>query len=79
MKLKGVKGRFYGGNGTIHSTDHIDVETDNHGDVVAVWFRCQLVKFKQHDVDDNRAASMRGAYQGYEEDFALEGLVMKET
>ena len=44
--------RFYGGQGeernTIHATDYVDVETDQNGKVLAVWFRCSTLPFKQH-------------------------------
>lgn len=49
--------RFYGDDGTIHRTTFLDVETHN-GVVVAVWFRCQAIAFKQCDVDADRAAEM---------------------
>lgn len=39
--------RFYGLNGTIHGTTHLDVEVDAEGKVRAVWFRCQLLPFRQ--------------------------------
>lgn len=39
-------GRFYGGIGTIHNSDKLDVIVDN-GVVTGVWFRCQLLPFKQ--------------------------------
>jgi hypothetical protein len=50
-------GRFYGDDGTIHQTTHLDVETNN-GKVVSVWFRCQPVAFEQTEVDADRAADM---------------------
>jgi len=50
--------RFYGDGNTIHSTGHLDVETSN-GAVVAVWFRCQTLPFKQVEVDAHRAEHMR--------------------
>jgi hypothetical protein len=50
-------GRFYGDDGTIHQTQYLDVETFG-GQVVAVWFRCQLIAFKQTEVDDVRAVEM---------------------
>lgn len=54
--------RYYGGNGTIHRTGHLDVETRN-GRVVAVWFRCQMLPFEQHELDsDERAKDMEAAY-----------------
>jgi hypothetical protein len=49
--------RFYGDEGTIHRTDFIDVETFN-GEVVAVWFRCQAIAFRQHEVDLVRATNI---------------------
>lgn len=38
-------GRFYGDGGTIHGTGHLDVEVKD-GQVVAVWFRCQMLPFR---------------------------------
>ena len=49
----------YGGESTIHSNNGLDVEVDQHGEVVAVWFRCMMIPFKQVHVDDDRAKSMR--------------------
>ncbi len=46
--------RFYGDGTTIHHTGHLDVET-HEGKVVAVWFRCQVLPFKQVEVDAVRA------------------------
>lgn len=51
--------RYYGDGGTIHNTGHVDVETDATGAVVAVWFRCQMLPFRQTTVDDRRAQQMR--------------------
>ena len=39
--------RYYGGAGTIHGTNHLDVMVED-GVVKAVWFRCQLLPFEQH-------------------------------
>jgi hypothetical protein len=50
-------GRYYGGEGTIHHTGYLDVETF-HGTVVAVWFRCQPLPFEQSEVDGERATEM---------------------
>lgn len=47
--------RFYGDGNTIHSTGHLDVETRD-GKVVAVWFRCQMLPFKQAEVGASRAS-----------------------
>lgn len=70
--------RFYGGNGTIHSTDHVSVETNEHGNVVAVWFRCQTLPFLQRTVNDHRAYEMIAAYQEYPPP-AIHGLVLKDV
>jgi hypothetical protein len=51
--------RFYGDDGTIHNDTTIDVETFN-GEVVAVWFRCQLLSFRQDEVDMKRATDLLG-------------------
>lgn len=53
--------RFYGDGNTIHSTGHLDVETRN-GEVVAVWFRCALLPFEQHDVSSERQREMDISY-----------------
>jgi hypothetical protein len=49
---------IYGHNKTIHRTGHLDVETDENGKVVSVWYRCMPLKFTQHTVDDIRAKEM---------------------
>lgn len=54
--------RYYGHGGTIHDSQFLDVETDDAGTVVAVWFRCQMLPFLQTSVSASRAAEMRGAY-----------------
>ncbi len=53
--------RYYGEGGTLHGTTELDVETDEHGRVVAVWYRCQMLPFKQRTVDHDRAADMAHA------------------
>jgi len=58
-------GRYYGDGGTIHSGTELDVEVDSSGRVVAVWFRCQPLPFRQADVDVDRANEMRSMYRGY--------------
>lgn len=55
-------GRYYGDGGTIHGSTELDVETDDIGNVVAVWFRCQMLPFEQRRVDSGRASEMRNAY-----------------
>lgn len=51
-------GRFYGDGGTVHGTGHLDVETFN-GEVIAVWFRCQMLPFQQVVIDEQRANSVK--------------------
>ena len=47
-KLKPVeKEDFYGGDGTIHQTGHVDVQLNKDGEVVAVWFRCRMLPFEE--------------------------------
>jgi hypothetical protein len=38
--------RYYGDGGTIHGTNHLDVCLNGEGQVVEVWFRCQLLPFR---------------------------------
>src|SRR4030095_14529065 len=52
----------YGDNRTIHQTQYLDIETDRRGGVVAVWFRCMSLPFRQTVVDENRADQMRTMY-----------------
>jgi len=62
----GKKSRTYGHDKTIHRNESLDVEVDKNGQVVAVWFRCQALPFKQSDTNDQRAAEMRSMYaDGY--------------
>lgn len=49
--------RFYGGGGTIHRSTELDVGVDREGNVVAVWYRCQSLPFKQYDADLSFAGS----------------------
>lgn len=51
---------IYGHNGTIHGTQYLDIEVRN-GEVVAVWFRCCMLPFKQCDASSSRAKDMREA------------------
>lgn len=49
--------RYYGDGGTIHASTDLDVET--FGDtVVAAWFRCQRLPFRQVPVQIDRASAM---------------------
>ena len=57
-----VAGRFYGDGGTIHHTTSLDVEVCN-GQVVAVWFRCQPLPFRETKVSIDRAREMRRIYR----------------
>lgn len=56
------KTRVYGFDKTWHGTEVLDVEVRD-GEVVAVWFRCQPLPFKQADTDETRAQEMRGMYR----------------
>lgn len=38
---------FYGGDGTWHQTGHVDVQLNKKGEVVAVWFRCRMLPFRE--------------------------------
>lgn len=48
---------FYGGDGTIHGSELLNVEIYK-GKVVAVWFRCLRLPFDQTEVDKSRRDSM---------------------
>jgi hypothetical protein len=52
--------RYYGDGGTIHNTTTLDIDTDKDGNVIAVWFRCQLLAFNQVRCDDRRTEDLRG-------------------
>lgn len=54
--------RYYGDGGTIHDTNSLDVETHD-GLVVAVWFRCQPLPFKQAFAETERALEMVHMYE----------------
>jgi hypothetical protein len=49
---------IYGHDGTIHGTQHLDVEVDEYGVVVSVWFRCCALPFDVTRVGLDRAAEM---------------------
>lgn len=42
-----VDDNFYGGDGTWHQTGHVDVQLNKKGEVVAVWFRCRMLPFRE--------------------------------
>lgn len=69
--------RTYGGNGTIHQTGFFDIETQ-HGVVVAVWFRCQPVPFRQVEVNSNRAVDMVSMYRDPANAYAIPNVVTIE-
>lgn len=52
----------YGDDKTIHRTEHVDVEVDDSGRVVAVWFRCAALQFTQSHAGQDRAKEMRSMY-----------------
>lgn len=53
---------IYGHGKTIHQTQELDIEVDENGKVVAVWFRCIALPFKQMNVDNERAWEMERLY-----------------
>ncbi len=55
--------KIYGHDGTIHGTNYVDVEVDENGNVVSVWFRCMTLSFRQTNVNSQRANSMRETYK----------------
>lgn len=55
--------RIYGDDKTIHRTKVVDVEVNKDGKVVAVWFRCQPLPFKQSLADTGRANDMIAMYE----------------
>jgi hypothetical protein len=57
-----INERVYGHDATIHQNESLDVEVDKDGNVVAVWFRCQPLPFRQSDATDTRADEMRRMY-----------------
>ena len=57
---------IYGHKGTIHQTGYVDVELAPEGHVVAVWFRCHPLPFKQTKDGLDRAVDMERMYKnGY--------------
>lgn len=54
--------RTYGHDKTIHPNTEVNVETDDNGNVVAVWFRCQPIAFTQSNRGEQRAQEMRSMY-----------------
>ena len=49
-------------HGTIHQTTELDVEVDEKGKVVSVWFRCMALPFREIVVGENRAEEMCNMY-----------------
>ena len=60
--MKKKKRYKYGGNSTIHRTGWVDVETNEAGEVVGVWFRCHMLRFKQSKVEGTRSDEMKESY-----------------
>lgn len=54
--------REYSGERTIHRNGELDVELDKDGHVVAVWYNCQVLPFRESVADDRRADEMRRMY-----------------
>jgi len=61
--MKRKQSRSYGWSDTIHRGHEVNVETDDAGNVVAVWFRCQPLPFTQSNHGAARAADMRRMYE----------------
>lgn len=68
--------RYYGSDMTVHPNTDLDVEVDEQGRVVSVWFRCQPLPFKEVVVRDSRAAEMRRMYQ--QKPPPIEALVLRD-
>ncbi len=56
--------RYYGDGGTIHSSGQLDVEIHD-GKVIAVWFRCQPLPFRQSNASIHRAKEMKSMYKDF--------------
>lgn len=52
----------YGDDKTVHASDYVNVEVNSVGQVVAVWFRCHPVLFKQSYADRTRSVQMEAMY-----------------
>lgn len=61
--MKKPKLTTYGHDKTIHRTHLVNVETDERGQVVAVWFRCMALRFEQSTVGADRATVMKEMYK----------------
>lgn len=62
---------IYGHNGTIHGTQMLNIETDEKGNVVSVWFRCMALPFNVTVVDRARADEMRKMSKRINSDYKL--------
>ena len=47
---------------SIHKKDTLDVEVDENGKVVAVWFNCLALAFRQSNANVTRASDMERMY-----------------
>jgi len=79
--MKGFLNRFkktkevrYGDNRTIHHNGYLDVEIYK-GTVVAVWFRCLPLPFKETRIDADRAKSLKGIN---ETSFEIKAVIIEE-
>lgn len=52
------EGRYYGGGGTIHGTDKLDIIINEFGSPVEVWFRCQTLPFDYSYAEPDRIYEM---------------------
>jgi hypothetical protein len=60
-KLRRERTVVYGGSAAIHSSMHVDVETDEQGRVLAVWFRCMQLPFEQKTAQPDRQLELKQA------------------
>lgn len=63
-RYKKTKTNHYGNDRTIHQTTLLDIETNEKGEVVSVWFRCHPVPYKQVVVSEQRSDEMKRMYSG---------------
>ena len=61
--MRKPKLRIYGYDETMHRTNFVDVETNEDGQVVAVWFRHMPVRFEQCLIGPARAEEMKKMYK----------------
>jgi hypothetical protein len=53
---------IYGHDGTFHQTNEVNIEKDDWGNIVSVWFRCATLPFTVRKVRRSRADEMIELY-----------------